>query len=538
MKRLTQILSLVFFLSVNSLFSQTYTFSATTAFKHDGTEIGFPVAQNSWQAYQYVDIHVPVSGLIGNLTDSTLELLQINIHYSNSSNMSNTRIDAEIKSPLGSSFSQFLNGELSSQGYYQEVDLRLRDHATLNQPYKVNKNLEPFQVGYYRTYLENQFDNYVGEDPNGTWIIRLKSSYTYRPAVHKVELIFGVNKEVDITSETANNSCSAPQEFCNNKSFIYYNDGFSSNSSQDPGQPFDGCQWNNGLNNIGWFAFTASQTSAKIEISGIDPGETQQVIVVGNNTGDISCDVNDLFLVSGGCPKDAVNVIGSSNVYANGTDENIDLNLSGLTIGEIYYLVVDGEGGNVSETYLTMEYGADDCNTIPLPVELTNFSGKNINNLNKLVWRTNSEENNDYFTIERSTNAKEWSEIGTVYGAGNSSTTKDYQYVDNKIENKQYYYRLKQTDYDGTSTYFKIISIKSDIVSSIKISPNPVQDYISVVVDKDIPQGETIIILDITGKIIKQERIKDSKVKFEISNFPKGIYYVRIGENTEKFIKL
>ncbi|MBU3662907.1 MAG: T9SS type A sorting domain-containing protein [Bacteroidetes bacterium] len=75
-----------------------------------------------------------------------------------------------------------------------------------------------------------------------------------------------------------------------------------------------------------------------------------------------------------------------------------------------------------------------------------------------LFWSTASETNNDYFSIERSFNAKEFEEIAQVKGAGNSAKINHYKYFDalNLGLTKDVYYRIKQTDYDGKFAYSDI----------------------------------------------------------------------------------
>lgn len=75
-----------------------------------------------------------------------------------------------------------------------------------------------------------------------------------------------------------------------------------------------------------------------------------------------------------------------------------------------------------------------------------------------LLWSTASETNNDYFSIERSYNGKEFEEIAQVKGAGNSAKINHYKYFDalNLGLTKDVYYRIKQTDFDGKFAYSEI----------------------------------------------------------------------------------
>jgi len=104
------------------------------------------------------------------------------------------------------------------------------------------------------------------------------------------------------------------------------------------------------------------------------------------------------------------------------------------------------------------------CN-VALPIELESFEGYNKNSNNNLIWSTSSEQNNDYFTIERSINGINWEIVNTIKGNGNSTSTIEYSLVDNSYDNVINYYQLKQTDYDGKFELFeKMVVIDNRII--------------------------------------------------------------------------
>ena len=76
-----------------------------------------------------------------------------------------------------------------------------------------------------------------------------------------------------------------------------------------------------------------------------------------------------------------------------------------------------------------------------------------------LSWKTASEHNNDYFTIEKTLDGEEFEAIGVVNGAGKSISPRNYELYDFNILQLINYYRLKQTDYDGNYIYSKIVSV-------------------------------------------------------------------------------
>jgi len=95
----------------------------------------------------------------------------------------------------------------------------------------------------------------------------------------------------------------------------------------------------------------------------------------------------------------------------------------------------------------------------PLPIKLVTFYGEKDGRNNLLRWTTASEKNNDYFTIEKTTDGNTFYEVGRRQGAGNSIYHTSYELTDVNIESTLNYYRLVQTDFDGKKEYSKLISI-------------------------------------------------------------------------------
>jgi hypothetical protein len=98
------------------------------------------------------------------------------------------------------------------------------------------------------------------------------------------------------------------------------------------------------------------------------------------------------------------------------------------------------------------------CNIV-LPIELLSFTGKQMKDYNYIEWITASEINNDYFTLERSNDGKNWKRIHFINGAGNSNKQLSYEIVDRDYPSSINYYRLTQFDFDGVSEIFNPVSI-------------------------------------------------------------------------------
>jgi hypothetical protein len=96
-------------------------------------------------------------------------------------------------------------------------------------------------------------------------------------------------------------------------------------------------------------------------------------------------------------------------------------------------------------------------NTQPLPIQLVSFTADCNNATALLKWTTATETNNDYFTIERTLDGVNYQVVTTIKGAGNSSTAHNYSAIDESPLNGVSYYRISQTDFDGTVTHLNTI---------------------------------------------------------------------------------
>lgn len=113
--------------------------------------------------------------------------------------------------------------------------------------------------------------------------------------------------------------------------------------------------------------------------------------------------------------------------------------------------------------------------TIVLPITLISFNVQEQTDFVRLTWATASELNFDRFFIERSLDGKEFSEIGSMKGAGTSVSRRDYAFDDKAPIVGRSYYRLKAVDYDGFTEYFEVDVCNYVGPKSIVIYPNPSQ---------------------------------------------------------------
>jgi len=177
-----------------------------------------------------------------------------------------------------------------------------------------------------------------------------------------------------------------------------------------------------------------------------------------------------------------------------------------------------------------------------LPIELTTFGAHQTSHEIYLFWTTATEQNNDYFTVENSVDGTNWQLLKTINGAGNSTASMHYSIEDINPYIGWNYYRLKQTDFDGTEKTSREISIYFNPTKGEKISlfPNPSSDFIEIF--GTIDEHKNFKITDINGKNLT-EKVKiihqgKSKLHIDISELKIGIYFVSTQTELIKFLKI
>jgi hypothetical protein len=168
-----------------------------------------------------------------------------------------------------------------------------------------------------------------------------------------------------------------------------------------------------------------------------------------------------------------------------------------------------------------------------LPIELMDFSGKCLNSYVQLNWSTATELNNDYFLIERSSNATEWQFVSKIQGNGTTGSAHHYTHSDYEERTPELiYYRLSQVDKDKTTTVFKAIDIScsNDKPEQMVLFSNPASSEINLLLSfEEVSPNSSIKLFDNMGQIVMDEPISLSKglnsFTFPIDISP-GTYHV------------
>ena len=192
------------------------------------------------------------------------------------------------------------------------------------------------------------------------------------------------------------------------------------------------------------------------------------------------------------------------------------------------------ECGN-SGALQTLNVSSGDCST--LPVTLSSISASPNDNSVLVRWTTSSEFNNVGFEVQRSTNGSSgWSAIGFVNGAGNSTTTLHYSFIDANLAPGRYYYRLKQIDIDRRFAYSAIVSATLDGKGTFTLEqnfPNPFNNETLVRFTLARRSKVNLSLFDMNGKLVKVlvSESKDSgthAITFNSGTLTSGLYYYKI----------
>jgi hypothetical protein len=181
----------------------------------------------------------------------------------------------------------------------------------------------------------------------------------------------------------------------------------------------------------------------------------------------------------------------------------------------------------------------------PLPITLVFFKAEPLSGIIKLNWQTASEKNNKVFEIEKSADGINFIKIGTVNGAMNSSTLKNYEFNDTEPRIGFDYYRLKQVDVDGAFAYSPIVYIDIDDILSFSFYPNPLGggDILSIHLEKHPGGPVEVMIYDMTGKqffsndLMPEHIDQPEEIEIKNLNLDAGVYLLKVQSTYSTLIK-
>ncbi|MEQ8924545.1 MAG: T9SS type A sorting domain-containing protein [Fulvivirga sp.] len=264
-------------------------------------------------------------------------------------------------------------------------------------------------------------------------------------------------------------------------------------------------------------------------ISGVTFEITGNLVIVGNSNQERQLSIEGNLIVGG---------ILDFGERGGGTDQDVEIDGNGsISAGSI------NNGGNTtcdaSGTCPSFNVdgscepaGSGLCTESALPIELAYFYAQPSVQIIELNWSTYTEINNDYFSIEKSIDGINYSLLTTVNGAGNSIDQLEYSYTDKKPSFGRSYYRLKQTDFDGTSETFSPVAVDFTSLEEGKlVFTNPAKPggIVTILTTAEDSEVLTLLLVNILGETIISKTFAGSQFDFTLNdNVKPGLYFVKV----------
>ena len=300
----------------------------------------------------------------------------------------------------------------------------------------------------------------------------------------------------------------------------------SNSVSSDPGLAFLGCTASITVANASIWPINVS--SVKIEWD--NPKCLSQIVIIGKEGSQPSFNPSNRNCngINGDCISSNFSSISS---FGDG--------LSNTNLPQNEYCVYKGIGDNATITnlvngknyyfkiYTYLNPWSDNAlspvlNVSALPVDFISFKGKLNNGIVQLNWQTGFELNNDFFDVQNSMDGIKFNTIGVINGHGNSSQVNEYFFEDINPRLPKSYYPLKQVDFNGSSTYSKVICInlkKDEFIIQEQL------DYVQI--NTQLSDNVEFVIINSYGIEIDSGKFNKS-VKINKNKFISGIYFIKL----------
>ena len=191
---------------------------------------------------------------------------------------------------------------------------------------------------------------------------------------------------------------------------------------------------------------------------------------------------------------------------------------------------LSGKAGSLAEMNLDQISMSNNIGINTFPVELVYFGADVVNESVELNWVTETELNNDYFTVERSLDGVFFETMANVEGAGTTAQQQRYSLTDDNPYKGSAYYRLKQTDLDGSFQYVGTIEVNFTIRNKAKLKayPNPLSAGTDLnIAFEGIEPGQVqrMYLMDLTGREVSSIEPTNKYFTWELpSAVPSGTY--------------
>jgi predicted MPP superfamily phosphohydrolase len=276
--------------------------------------------------------------------------------------------------------------------------------------------------------------------------------------------------------------------------------GQVSNASQAAGYP-QNCMYSNYVSTANGGCFYFEVDSNRLNAKFISYNTAPTAVVRDSFT--IFKDVNKIQNIT--VARNTASVLtaswrGKYSWPTNGGVTTQAVTINNAVAGSFVYRVRDASSGNYLEDVFNVTVNS------ALPISLESFTAALNNDKVLLNWKTSQEQNNKFFTIERSTDATHFTLLGKVNGKGTTNQSSNYQLTDFAPVDGINYYRLSQTDFDGTITYHDIRRVTYKNNKNFTVSfINLLNQTVSMIINSSKTDVISMRVFDMVANKIKEE---------------------------------
>ena len=169
--------------------------------------------------------------------------------------------------------------------------------------------------------------------------------------------------------------------------------------------------------------------------------------------------------------------------------------------------------------------------TLPVVYETFYVTAQGTNN--QLSWSTSKELNNNFYAVEKSTDARTWKQIATVAGANSSSLVNKYGYTDKSSNDVVVYYRIRQADMNGTAFYSAIRSLRNNEAASITNVYASSNKTVIIDFNSDVKDNVSIQLINMNGQVIVRKEFSKASYRLTVNTMGagSGVYVVRVSDS-------
>ncbi len=206
---------------------------------------------------------------------------------------------------------------------------------------------------------------------------------------------------------------------------------------------------------------------------------------------------------------------------------------TGFTVGDRYRFVIQvtsAAGSNANQCIVFDNFRTTGgTNAAPLPVTFTSFVARRAGGSIQAIWNVAGERDVLRYEVERSTNGRDFTTVGTVTATGAAA----YAFTDNQPVAGVSFYRVRNVDADGKFRYTGIVRVNTSERIAIKAYPQPVRGQLTI--EHPVVSGKgSITVTSASGQVIRRLDVKgdDAQTVIDLTSAQAGIYIVRFDNGT------